>query len=468
MRHSRARLGVSSAAVLAVASIAWSAAPSAAHRVGQAVPPACTTSWNGGTGHWEAAASWSNGVPGPSAVACILANSSKVTLSSVVSVYAVRVTQSLVITAPGALLVTAPRTVHSQIANLTLDRATLGGPGWVEATGMWTMQSVATMTTRWPEPHDGTVPPDGGGITEITSGATLAVVAVAPSPCGYGSQVVDGRTIQNDAGGTFRVSACSFFAADWGTLFDNRGAVQFDSNLGFYEGFLAGDPWPTTPPLFVNNGTVTKRNANEFVLAARYSGSGAVIVSQGGKLSIPDHAASLNVAFRTAPNATAALGGCALPYQSCAPKVSSAAPVLGTFRNAKSPGSNALVSLRQDPTDRTGQVYVTTPRTGGTFQWPVTKGSFAYTEKLGRATNADPYVIGITLDKSLRKNKAASEFNVGLAGKVIDRCSKAGHAMPCLDTAALDTRGNLQLTIKSVGPPSKQFRFFPLGPRLYK
>src|SRR4051812_6228977 len=169
--------------------------------------PACTTSWTGGTGNWENGARWSSGAPGPSDVACILAAPSNVTLSSTVNVAAVVATQPLTVKAPGALLANAPQSVHSQIKTLTLDHATLGGSGWVEATGTWDMISVATLSTRWPPPQDGTAPPDGGGVTEITAGALFEVVT--PPACNRGSQLEDGRTIQNDAGGTFRIAPCA-------------------------------------------------------------------------------------------------------------------------------------------------------------------------------------------------------------------------------------------------------------------
>jgi hypothetical protein len=455
---------------LIAAFVATAAAPAGAGAISgsrAAATPACTTTFTAASGQWEQGANWDNGVPSSTSVACVPAPR-VATLSSTVTVQAVVITGALNVDAPGALLLEAPRTVHSRIATLHIDQATLGGSGWVEATGSWTISSVATMTTRWPVPMPAAAPPDGGGVTEIDAGATVAVDA--NGGCSHGSQIRDGRTIQNDAGGTFVIRSCAYVAADWGTTFQNSGTVLLQSNLGFYEGYLGSDlGWPTTPPLFVNAGSVTMTASGAFVLAPRYTGSGTISVAKSSKVTIPDHLATATIGFAAAPSATASVGG-SCSTQLCTPTVDSSDPVAATFANAAIAGAATHVALVQNPNDQTGKVFVKTARPGGQFWWPVTKGSFSYTQTNGRGTVNDPYVVTIVLDRTLLKGKAASEFGVGTrrsnTNVMLPTCAK-GTPLPCIVSKRI-AGGDLTVVLKTLQPKQLVGRFYPMGPRLYK
>jgi hypothetical protein len=278
-----------------------------------------------------------------------------------------------------------------------------------------------------------------------------------------GVQLRDDMQIVNH--GTYTISPCAYGAGDWGTRFENDGQVNFASALGYYEGFIKSDlPWETNPPQFVNNATITKVGAGTFLLAARYSGPGTIVVPNGGNVVIPDHAASLAAAFRTAPSASAAMGG-SCPVQLCSFASSASDPVIGMFQNSASSGAASKVLLSQNPNDATGTKYATTPRPGGSYEWRVTRGSVAFTQTNGRATAGQPNIVTITLDKSLVKGKPVTEFAVGFLGKLLPNCTSGG-PVPCVLKTIKN--GNVRFVVKTLGPQNTPVRMYPCGPRLPK
>jgi hypothetical protein len=200
------------------------------------------------------------------------------------------------------------------------------------------------------------------------------------------------------------------------------------------------------------------------MLAARYSGGGAIVVPSGGSVAVPDHAASLAATFRTAPSARAVMGG-ACGVQLCSFASSSSAPVIGVFQNSSTAGAASNVKLVQNPNDLTDTKYATTPRPGGTKEWWVLRGSVGFTQANGRATSVRPNLVTITIDKSLVRAKPISEFGIGFKGKMLPICSSGG-PLPCVQKTMVN--GAVHFVVKTLGPQNEQVKMFPCGPRLPK